>query len=132
MHPRPANTPTAIHPSLQIGIPAFIADREDIFKLYFVTVTPVAQVTTAPGKMQVGKYVLNVIAVLLCLVFFCFLPAQYLYPLPAQCFQESRCRKKYRYLLLFLHHHMLQLQSMLLGVSNAFWPALETKHSKKS
>ncbi|KAL0023839.1 hypothetical protein WJX77_010270 [Trebouxia sp. C0004] len=49
---RPANTPTAIHPSLQIGIPAFIADREDIFQLYFVTVTPVAQVTTAPGKMQ--------------------------------------------------------------------------------
>lgn len=49
---RPANTPTAIHPSLQIGIPAFIADREDLFQLYFVTVTPVAQVTTAPGKMQ--------------------------------------------------------------------------------
>ncbi|KAL0031996.1 hypothetical protein WJX79_011099 [Trebouxia sp. C0005] len=49
---RPANTPTAIHPSLQIGIPAFIADREDLFQLYFVTVSPVAQVTTAPGKMQ--------------------------------------------------------------------------------
>jgi len=54
VHFRPANTPTAIHPSLQIGIPAFIADREDLFQLYFVTVTPVAQVTTAPGKMQVG------------------------------------------------------------------------------
>lgn len=50
---RPANTPTSIHPSLQIGIPAFIADREDIFQLYFVTVTPIPQILTAPGKMQV-------------------------------------------------------------------------------
>ena len=50
---RPANTPTSIHPSLQIGIPAFIADREDVFQLYFVTVTPIPQILTAPGKMQV-------------------------------------------------------------------------------
>ena len=50
---RPANQPTAIHPSLQIGIPAFIADKEDIFQLYFVTITPIPQVMTAPGKMQV-------------------------------------------------------------------------------
>lgn len=51
---RPANTPTSIHPSLEIGIPAFISDREDVFQLYFVTVTPIPQVLTAPGKMQVG------------------------------------------------------------------------------
>ena len=51
---RPANTPTSIHPSLEIGIPAFIADKEDVFQLYFVTVTPIPQVLTAPGKMQVG------------------------------------------------------------------------------
>ena len=50
---RPANRPTSIHPSLQIGIPAFIADREDVFQLYFVTVTPIPQILTAPGKMQV-------------------------------------------------------------------------------
>ena len=53
MQCRPANTPTSIHPSLQIGIPAFIADREDVFQLYFVTVTPIPQILTAPGKMQV-------------------------------------------------------------------------------
>ena len=52
---RPANQPTAIHPSLQIGIPAFISDKEDQFQLYFVTVTPIAQVLTAPAKLQVGQ-----------------------------------------------------------------------------
>ena len=51
---RPANQPTAIHPSLQIGIPSFISDKEDQFQLYFVTVQPIAQVTTAPAKLQVG------------------------------------------------------------------------------
>lgn len=52
---RPANQPTAIHPSLQIGIPSFISDKEDQFQLYFVTVQPIAQVTTAPAKLQVGN-----------------------------------------------------------------------------
>ena len=51
---RPANTPTAIHPSLQIGIPAFISDRDDLFQLYFVTLAPVPQILTAPGKLQVA------------------------------------------------------------------------------
>lgn len=77
--------PTAIHPSLQIGIPAFIADREDLFQLYFVTVSPVAQVMTAPGKLQVLKPPLCTAAPASCMSLMLHLPLEMMMPCSPSC-----------------------------------------------